>query len=117
MLASVPWFLQDLGTYGIGIFTPTILATVIGTGIAHPRNIADLIQSDVLATKGAAVIDVLLIVGIVAAVLLVDRVGRIRLQVLGFVGCALGLMLAALSLTSAERCRCCCLPASCCSAS
>src|SRR6185295_14312054 len=40
----------------------------------------------------------LLIVGIVAAVLLVDRVGRIRLQVLGFIGCALGLLLAALSL-------------------
>ena len=28
ILASVPWFLQDLGTYGIGMFTPTILATV-----------------------------------------------------------------------------------------
>ncbi len=27
ILASVPWFLQDLGTYGIGIFTPTILVT------------------------------------------------------------------------------------------
>src|SRR5580704_5670321 len=24
VLASIPWFLQDLGTYGIGIFTPTI---------------------------------------------------------------------------------------------
>lgn len=24
ILASLPWFLQDLGTYGIGIFTPTI---------------------------------------------------------------------------------------------
>ena len=77
ILASVPWFLQDLGTYGIGIFTPTILATVIGAGIEHPRNTAELIESDVLATKGAAVIDVLLIVGIVVAVLLVDRVGRI----------------------------------------
>ena len=30
--------------------------------------------------------------------LLVDRVGRIRLQILGFIGCALGLLLAALSL-------------------
>jgi MFS family permease len=27
VLAAVPWFLQDLGTYGIGIFTPTILIT------------------------------------------------------------------------------------------
>jgi putative MFS transporter len=94
----VPWFLQDLGTYGIGIFTPTILATVVGASIDHPRNTAELIQSDILATKGAAFIDVLLIVGIVFAVLLVDRVGRIRLQILGFIGCAVGLLLAALSL-------------------
>jgi MFS transporter, putative metabolite transport protein len=98
ILASVPWFLQDLGTYGIGIFTPTILATVIGASIDHPRNTAELIQSDILATKGAAFIDVLLIVGIVFAVLLADRVGRIRLQILGFIGCAVGLLLAALSL-------------------
>src|SRR5262245_8205440 len=98
ILASVPWFLQDLGTYGIGIFTPTILATLLGATIAHPRNVAELVQSDVLATKGAALIDVLLIVGIVFAVVLADRVGRIRLQVLGFIGCAAGLALAALSL-------------------
>ena len=98
ILASVPWFLQDLGTYGIGIFTPTILATIIGASINHPRNTAELIQSDILATKGAAFIDVLLIVGIVFAVLLADRVGRIRLQILGFIGCAAGLLLAALSL-------------------
>jgi MFS transporter, putative metabolite transport protein len=37
-------------------------------------------------------------VGIVFAVLLADRVGRIRLQILGFIGCAAGLLLAALSL-------------------
>jgi len=98
ILASVPWFLQDLGTYGIGIFTPTILATLIGASIAHPRNVAELIQSDILATKSAAFIDVLLIVGIAFAVLLADRVGRIRLQILGFIGCAVGLLLATLSL-------------------
>jgi putative MFS transporter len=98
ILASVPWFLQDLSTYGIGIFTPTILATMIGARIEHPRNTAELIQSDIMATKGAALIDVLLLVGIVFAVLLADRVGRIRLQILGFIGCAVGLLLAALSL-------------------
>jgi MFS family permease len=98
ILASVPWFLQDLSTYGIGIFTPTMLATLIGARIEHPRNIAELIQSDILATKGAALIDVLLIVGIVLAVALADRVGRIRLQIVGFIGCAVGLLLATLSL-------------------
>jgi MFS family permease len=98
ILASVPWFLQDLGTYGIGIFTPTILATAIGAKNEHERNLADVIHNDMLGAKGAALIDVLLIVGIIAAVLLADRVGRIKLQVGGFIGCAAGLFIAALSV-------------------
>src|SRR5262249_12682761 len=53
ILASVPWFLQDLGTYGIGIFPPPIRATLTGAAVDHPRNTAELIQSDILATKGA----------------------------------------------------------------
>ncbi|WP_432737086.1 MFS transporter [Maridesulfovibrio sp. FT414] len=100
ILASVPWFLQDLGTYGIGIFTPTILGTVIGAEAIHPRNVADLIHNDMLAAKGAAFIDVLLFVGIVAAVLLADKVGRIKLQVVGFIGCAVGLFLASMSMNA-----------------
>ena len=98
ILAAVPWFLQDLGTYGIGIFTPTILALSLGHEAAHPRNIADVICQDIGAARSAAFLDLLLIVGIVAAVLLADRVGRIRLQIAGFVGCAAGLLLAVLSL-------------------
>ncbi|MCF8034112.1 MAG: MFS transporter [Desulfarculaceae bacterium] len=95
LLASLPWFLQDLSTYGIGIFTPTILATAIGASPLHERNVADIVHNDILAAKGAALIDVLLIVGILGAVLLADRLGRIRLQVMGFIGCGLGLFLAA----------------------
>jgi MFS family permease len=95
ILASVPWFLQDLGTYGIGIFTPTILAAAIGNKADHVRSISDVIMNDILAAKGAAMITSLLIVGIVFAVLLADRVGRIKLQVWGFVGCAAGLLIAA----------------------
>ena len=68
ILASVPWFLQDLGTYGIGIFTPTILAAAIGNKPDHVRSVSDLILNDILAAKGAALITVLLIVGIMFAV-------------------------------------------------
>jgi MFS transporter, putative metabolite transport protein len=96
-LASVPWFLQDLGTYGIGIFTPTILAATLGHKTANVRSLADLISNDELAARGAALIDVLLIVGILAAILLVNRIGSIRLQIWGFVGCAAGLAVAAAS--------------------
>ena len=39
ILASVPWFLQDLSTYGIGIFTPTILAAALGKEADHVRSL------------------------------------------------------------------------------
>jgi MFS transporter, putative metabolite transport protein len=97
IFASVPWFLQDLGTYGIGIFTPTILAAAVGANEDHARSISDLIQKDITAARGAALITALLIVGILFAVMLADVVGRISLQILGFIGCAVGLFLASLS--------------------
>jgi MFS family permease len=98
IFASVPWFIQDLGTYGIGIFTPVILAAALGAGSDHVRSLSDLIADSILAAKGAAIIDVLLIVGIVFAVLLADKYGRIKLQIVGFIGCAVGLLLASLSV-------------------
>jgi MFS transporter, putative metabolite transport protein len=98
ILASVPWFLQDLGTYGIGIFTPTILATAIGHQAEHVRSVSDLISNATLAARGDAMITLLLIVGIAFAVMLADKVGRIRLQIFGFIGCAIGLLIASLSV-------------------
>jgi MFS transporter, putative metabolite transport protein len=98
IFASVPWFIQDLGTYGIGIFTPTILAAALGGGADHIRSLSDMISDDVLAAKGAAMINVLLIVGIFFAVVLADITGRIKLQIGGFIGCALGLLIASFSI-------------------
>lgn len=98
ILASVPWFLQDLATYGIGIFTPIILTKALGVVNTDERSLAEVIHVSLHAARGAAMIDALLIVGIIAAVLLVDRVGRIRLQIIGFIGCAIGLFLAAMSV-------------------
>lgn len=152
ILASVPWFLQDLSTYGIGIFTPVILAAGLGGGSSPPGSAADragalaglaasaateapasaaaavsgalaaggeatgpaalasavgdvasagqglaqLIQADLLAARGAALADVGLLVGIACAIVLTDRWGRIRLQIIGFLGCALALVIAAI---------------------
>ncbi|MEI6034060.1 MAG: MFS transporter [Verrucomicrobiae bacterium] len=97
ILASVPWFLQDLGTYGIGIFTPTILASILGHTNLQEQNLAGVIHNDMIAAKGAAFLDILLLVGIICAVFLADKVGRMKLQVFGFFGCAAGLLLAASS--------------------
>ncbi|MBV8358521.1 MAG: MFS transporter [Deltaproteobacteria bacterium] len=98
ILASVPWFLQDLSTYGIGIFTPTILAVALGGGPDHIRSLSDSIAEAILAAKGAALINILLIVGILFAVILADKLGRIRLQIFGFIGCAIGLLIASFSV-------------------
>ncbi|TAJ86280.1 MAG: MFS transporter [Reyranella sp.] len=105
ILASVPWFLQDLGTYGIGIFTPTILSHTIGHEITNAQTVAGVVARDIAGAKGAALVDTLLIAGILAAVLLADKAGRIRLQVLGFIGCAVGLALALLQTHAEEPLR------------
>ena len=97
ILASVPWFLQDLGTYGIGIFTPTILGTILGHSNFREPNLSAVIHNDMIAAKGAAFLDLLLLVGIICAVFLADKLGRMKLQVFGFFGCAAGLLLAAFS--------------------
>jgi len=97
VLASVPWFLQDLGTYGIGIFTPTILGKILGHPHIGKQNLAAVIHNDMMAAKGAAFLDLLLLVGIVCAVFLADKLGRMKLQVFGFFGCAAGLLLVAFS--------------------
>ncbi len=91
ILASVPWFLQDLSTYGIGIFTPTILATLF------TQTDSNFIFQDMIAAEGSGVIDLFLIVGFLAAIPLVDKVGRIPLQIIGFGGCAFGLLISSLS--------------------
>ncbi|WP_255002608.1 MFS transporter [Cyanobium sp. HWJ4-Hawea] len=95
ILASVPWFLQDISTYGIGIFTPVIIAAAFGAK-ANENNVAAIIHNDLLGARGTALVDVGFLVGIACAIVLADRWGRIRLQIIGFVGCAAGLIIAAL---------------------
>jgi MFS family permease len=87
ILAVVPWFLMDIGLYTIGFFTPTILAAMAFTGQG------DWISRDVASTEGALFLDVFLVAGFAVAIWLVDRWGRIRLQILGFAGMTIGLLL------------------------
>ena len=91
ILASIPWFLMDVATYGIGIFTPTIIATVLsGKG-------GDFITQDIMSTEGAALIDIFLVLGLLANIFLVEKVGRIKLQLFGFLGMTVGLIILAFS--------------------
>jgi hypothetical protein len=118
ILASVPWFLQDLSTYGIGIFTPTILAAALGKEADHVRSLRDLIANDILAARGAAMITMLLIVGIAFAVLLADKLGRIGCKSSASSAARLALCsLRSRSMSAADLRSSSSSPASCCSTS
>lgn len=105
IFSSAPWLFQDLGTYGIGVFTPTLIAAALGSGPDKIRSPADLIASGIHSAEAAALTTSLLIVGIVFAIALSDSLGRIRLQIFGFLGCAVGLLVASLSIGAPEALR------------
>jgi MFS family permease len=95
VFTSVPWFLMDIVVYGVGVFTPTILA-----GLVVEQNAGSTGSTVNAVTTGlceTGVTDVFLVLGFVAALLLVGRVGAYRLQVTGFVAVAVGLVLLAVS--------------------
>ncbi|MDJ0660412.1 MAG: MFS transporter [Crocosphaera sp.] len=87
LFASVPWFLQDIATYGIGVFTPSIIAFLAFS------NETNFLNRELESATGSAVVDLFLILGFILAVILVDRLGRIPLQIIGFIGMAVGLCL------------------------
>lgn len=93
-LASIPWFLQDIATYGIGIFTPTIIATL---AFSEEGN---LLRQEMASTRGAAIVNIFLVIGFLLAVLLINRSGRVPLQIIGFIGMAVGLWILSLSGTN-----------------
>jgi hypothetical protein len=54
---------------------------------------ASFVAKDIGATEGAAVVDILLVVGFMLAIILVRRVSRVSLQIVGFIGMAVALLL------------------------
>jgi hypothetical protein len=97
ILASLPWFLMDIATYGVGLFTPLILATM-----AFGTSRQGALAVEYSAIEQAAFLDLFLIFGFIINILLVDKWGRIKLQTLGFGGMALGLMVLALAESTPE---------------
>jgi len=96
LLATVPWFLMDIATYGVGLFTPTILMTLAfpGEHLSHGNR---FLGSEIASVEGAVFLDLFLIVGFALAIILIDRVGRMPLQILGFLAMAVGLGILAMS--------------------
>jgi MFS family permease len=92
IFTAVPWFLMDIATYGVGIFTPTLLAEIV---VKHANT--TFVADNIASTKGTAALDLFLVIGFAIAIALVDRVGRIPLQVTGFAMMAIALCMLGLA--------------------
>jgi MFS transporter, putative metabolite transport protein len=82
-LAALPWFLMDIATYGMGLFTPVILAA-----IHFGKSDGGTIAAEAVDIKGSGAIDLFLLIGFVIGLYVVPRFGRVRMQVVGFLGMA-----------------------------
>jgi putative MFS transporter len=88
VLVAVPWFLMDIATYGVGLFTPVILSAVDISGRGGGAIIHDLVVA-----KGSSAIDLFLLFGFIVGIWAVPKFGRIRMQVIGFAGMTCGMIL------------------------
>lgn len=92
VLVAVPWFLMDIATYGVGLFTPIILGAV-----SIASHTGSIISGDFANTRGTAAIDLFLFFGFLLGIWAVPRFGRSRMQAIGFAGMTFGMLI----LTSA----------------
>jgi putative MFS transporter len=88
MLVAVPWFLMDIATYGVGLFTPIILGAI---DVSARRD--GVIAHDFADAKGSAAIDLFLLLGFLLGIWVVPKFGRIRMQAIGFGGMTFGMLL------------------------
>ena len=98
-LVTIPWFLMDIATYGVGLFTPTILGAIEISGRTR-----GLVAHDLALAEGSAIIDLFLFFGFLLGIWMVPRFGRIRMQAIGFGGMAVGMLvlLTAAGLTNSS---------------
>jgi putative MFS transporter len=97
VLVAVPWFLMDIATYGVGLFTPVILGAVDisgQTGGASAHDMADV--------RGSSAIDLFLLLGFILGIWAVPRFGRIRMQAVGFASMAFGMLLLTIAVLPIE---------------
>ena len=98
ILITVPWFFMDFAFYGVGLFTPILIASMLGT---HGSGL-NFITQDFYSSGYTAVLDIFLLLGFILNILFIERVGRMRLQLAGFIGMAVGMFVLALSQSGSQ---------------
>lgn len=94
ILTSVPWALQDVAVYGIGIYTPLILLQLhlhnAVTGVGSPY-----IAERLGAIRGSGIVGIFLVAGFLLGIALIGRFSLVRMQIVGFICMAAGLAMVA----------------------
>ncbi len=90
LLVCMPWFVMDLLGYYLTIYTPLILGE-LGFGSAGAR------------VLGGAILNMSFLVGYIPLALLIDRIGRIWPQIIGFLGSAAALWLVGMASVHVHR--------------
>ena len=86
LLVCVTWFLMDISYYGIGIFTPSLMQSL------HFETQGDFFQTIMFISKETVFANLFIVIGAYIAVVLIERVGRIKLQAYGFLWVTIGLL-------------------------
>ncbi|WP_094554279.1 MFS transporter [Synechococcus sp. 1G10] len=94
-LTAGSWFLMDIATYGVGLFTPIILAALLGSPAGPAGAGRSVIASEFSTISGTALVDSFLLLGFGLGIVLVPRFGPIRMQSIGFLGMAAGMAILA----------------------
>ena len=76
LAALLPWFLMDLPVYGIGLLIPSLLKEL------H-------VGGSNIVVFSTCILSLFTLVGFFIAFLAIDRIGRRRLQIIGFMGMAI----------------------------
>jgi MFS transporter, putative metabolite transport protein len=87
-LVTIPWFLMDIATHGVGLFTRQFSER--SKFLEKKRG---LTTHDFALAEGSALIDLFLLIGFLFGVWMVPRFGRIRMQAVGFAGMVLGMLM------------------------
>ncbi len=94
LLTSIPWFIMDICLYGVGVFSAVILSRVFQS-VAEPSALLkqNYIFTAIRATSGAMFIDIFLVIGFIAAIFAIRRLGALKQQNIGFLGMTIGLII------------------------
>jgi MFS family permease len=98
ILITIPWFFMDFAFYGVGIFTPILIAAMMGTQGAG----LNFIAKDFYSSEATVMLDIFLVMGFILNILFIERIGRIRLQLAGFIGMAAGMFILAASQSGSQ---------------